>query len=385
MNSRVLQIVLSTIFVGIFGPVLAQKNYYVVVGAFSTEGEARELTTHLPVMNADTAYAMNDQGHVVQLYVMRTSSEDLAIEKSEKLQSSLEDLNEGPGLGNYESVSVTRHPEGKSISFRKGIEIEKDAAVSDASASRASSLEGASMGAPAVKPNSTMFKFTITAPDGRPVAGKVHFVDVEKERDLATYASNTYTDIMNPGRYHNDMALVCAVFGYKESEKYLDYNNPSFIEGAYTDENGAWVIPYNLERLAKGDVSVMYNVSFHKDAVVMLPQSMTDLEELLKMMRENPGYEITIHGHCNGKNDRKIIALGSQNDLFDIGESRQIFGSSKKLSSLRAQAVKSYLIQNGVDEKRIRTYAWGGRLMLADPASNYAKLNDRIEIEITND
>jgi outer membrane protein OmpA-like peptidoglycan-associated protein len=201
---------------------------------------------------------------------------------------------------------------------------------------------------------------------------------------VAAYTASTYTDLITAGK-NKDMALVCGVFGYKQSEKYIDYTSPSLIEGAYEDENGAWVIPYKLERLEKGDVSVMYNVSFHKDAVVMLPPSKTDLDELVKMLNENPEYEITIHGHCNDKNDRKIIALGSNQSFFDIGGSKVIFGSAKTLSAQRAEAVRSYLDLHGINKKRIKIYAWGGRYMLAEPQSSYAKLNDRIEIEIRKD
>ena len=55
------------------------------------------------------------------------------------------------------------------------------------------------------------------------------------------------------------------------------------------------------------------------------------------------------------------------------------------LSNLRAEAIELYLIQNGINEKRIKTYAWGGNLKIVDEDSPYTKLNDRIEIEIRRD
>jgi outer membrane protein OmpA-like peptidoglycan-associated protein len=229
-----------------------------------------------------------------------------------------------------------------------------------------------------------MFKFTITNPEGLEVPGKVHVVDFERERDLASYQTSAYTSVLNPGR-DRDVAVVCGIFGYKQSEKHLDYANPSKIEGSYRDVNGAWVIPYELERLEKGDVSVMYNVSFHKDADVMLPPSKADLNELVEMMNENPDYRITIHGHCNGKHERKISAMGSDHNYFEPKGTSQFFGSDKELAQLRADAVKNYLLEYGISEKRIKTYAWGGRYMLVDPYHRFAKLNDRIEIEITKD
>jgi outer membrane protein OmpA-like peptidoglycan-associated protein len=117
----------------------------------------------------------------------------------------------------------------------------------------------------------------------------------------------------------------------------------------------------------------------------MLPNSKTDLDELVKMMNENPEYEITIHGHCNGKGARKLITRTSTQSFFNISESRVIFGSAKSLSALRAESVRDYLIMHGINEKRVKIFAWGGRYMLVEPQASYAKLNDRIEIEIRKD
>jgi outer membrane protein OmpA-like peptidoglycan-associated protein len=151
------------------------------------------------------------------------------------------------------------------------------------------------------------------------------------------------------------------------------------------DEKGAWVIPYQLERLKKGDVSVMYHVAFYKDAVVMLPQSKGELDELVSMMKDNPDYKIKIHGHCNGNNTRKIIALGSPKNYFNVDGSDQRNGSAKDLSKFRADAVQDYLAENGISKDRSSVYAWGGLNMLVPETSTSAKLNDRIEIEIQAD
>jgi outer membrane protein OmpA-like peptidoglycan-associated protein len=384
MKCRVLQAVLITALMGIFLPTWAQKNYYVVVGAFSTEENEKEFTAHLPTFNQDTAYAMRDQKNLIHLYVLKTGSEDMAIERSLELQKAIEDAkSESPVPGNYESVSINNYNETNEITFKSESEpLAENVVTADASSSRDGSSRGSIALAP-TKPKSQFFKFTIEDDNGESVPGKVHFVDFEREKDLATYTSSTYTDLINPGK-NEEMALVCGIFGYKQSEKYIDYSSPESIEGAYRDENGAWVIPYRLERLEKGDVSVMYNVGFHKDAVIMLPQSKTDLDELVNMMKENPNYEITIHGHCNGKNERRITTTTSD-DLFDVTSSKRIIGSAKMLSDLRAKAIRNYLIRAGIEAGRLKTYAWGGRYMLVKPDSNYASLNDRIEVEIRKD
>jgi outer membrane protein OmpA-like peptidoglycan-associated protein len=388
MKFRVLQTVLITVYSGIFLPAIGQKNYYVVVGAFSTEQNVKEFTTHLPSFNPDTTYAMSDADHTLHLYVLRTTDKDVAVSKTMQMQEALENRNEVSALGgSYESVSVSNSVEGKSITVRNS-SLNRDEISSsepaDAGESNSGGKSQAAIGGTPAKVKGKLFKFTLSSPEGNLLPDRVHYVDYALEKEYASYETDAYTDMLRPYK-NEEMTLVCGVFGYKQVEKFIDYKNPSSIEGAYEDENGAWVIPYELKRLEKGDVSVMYNVAFYKDAVVMLPQSETDLKELLNMMIANPGYEITVHGHCNGKHSRRIIAMGSEQAMFDINGSKEIEGSAKSLSAWRAESVKNYLIQNGIDEKRIKTYAWGGSYMLVDKNSPYAKLNDRIEIEIRKD
>jgi outer membrane protein OmpA-like peptidoglycan-associated protein len=181
------------------------------------------------------------------------------------------------------------------------------------------------------------------------------------------------------------MTVVCGIFGYREIIKLIDYSNPATTEGATQNENGAWVIPYSLERLKKGDASVMYHVSFFKHAVVMTKETKVEMDELVNMMQMNPGYEIKIHGHCNGNNNRRIIALGNPKNYFDIRGSDERPGSAKDLTELRAEAVQDYLIENGIDKGRMKTFSWAGNGMLVGETSSSSRLNDRIEIEITAD
>ncbi|HYC84107.1 MAG TPA: hypothetical protein VEB86_02750, partial [Chryseosolibacter sp.] len=102
MKCRGVQALLITVLAGMFVPGLAQKNYYVVVGAFSTEGDAKNFTTYLPSLHADTAYLMTHNNNVVQLFVLRTDNQDVALAKSEQIQHSLEQVSDK--ASGYESI-----------------------------------------------------------------------------------------------------------------------------------------------------------------------------------------------------------------------------------------------------------------------------------------
>jgi outer membrane protein OmpA-like peptidoglycan-associated protein len=210
-------------------------------------------------------------------------------------------------------------------------------------------------------------------------------VDRQQGRDIATYQSNEMLDIRKPSE-DRPMTLVCGIFGYKEVVKNLDYNNPGATEGVAQQPDGSWLVTYQLEPLKKGDVTVMYSVSFYKDAVIMTPASQQELDQLADLMQANPAYRIKIHGHTNGNyNKRKIIALGKNDNYFDMQGSDERNGSSKELSKLRAQTVQDYLATKGIAKNRSEIFAWGGTNMLVSETSTSARLNDRIEIEILAD
>lgn len=377
MKWRVLRIIFAAALASVlFKPAFSQ-NHYLVIGAFTTESDdIREFTSYLPGQSPDTTFTIQNDNSIMHLYVLKTSDKATAIASSQKLQQVIESKD---GLN-----SPSQNEFNLNIKDLSASEKFPGPEVIAASASLASGSSVPSAGSAPVKPKGKAFKFTITKDDGLIFPTQIHQVDFEHGRELGSFNSNTYVDVLRPIK-DQPMALVCGVFGYKVVEKYLDYNDPSTAEGAYLDEQGAWVIPYKLERLEKGDVSIMYNVSFYKDAVVMLPSSKNEMDELVSIMKMNPNYRIRVHAHCNGKNSRKIIALGENNNYFDVNGSIEIKGSAKQLTNLRGEAVQSYLKAHGIDEKRVKIFGWGGAEMLAGENTPHAKINDRIEIEILKD
>ena len=57
-------------------------------------------------------------------------------------------------------------------------------------------------------------------------------------------------------------------------------------------------------------------------------------------------------------------------------------GTAKELTELRAEAVRRYLISQGVVVERMLTDGEGGKMMVYPQTSVYANYNDRVEIEI---
>jgi len=369
------------------------QHFYVIVGAFAQESNAQKFTGYVRSLRYPANYELNTAKNYFYVYILKTTTREAALAQVKSLQeeSEFKDAWLFSGhLGKAEEPVVvavepspTEEKQPEIIVVPEPINERPADTTSQAEQVPAVTNIGEAVGETKVK--GKLFMFAIQTMDGKPVHGEVHNVDYKRGREIAAYKSDEYIDVPNPPKENNPMSMVCGIFGYKEVVKFLDYNNPALEEGVTKDGKGAWVVSYQLERLKKGDVSVMYHVSFYKDAVVMLPESKTELDELVNMMKDNLNYKIKIHGHCNGNNSRRIIALGPTKNYFNNQGSDERNGTAKELTKLRAEAVQAYLADNGIDISRSEIYAWGALNMLVPQTSTSAKLNDRIEIEIQED
>lgn len=414
MPSFIRRLLIATIVFG-SSAALAQ-DYYVVIGSFSTQNAAVKFAGYARSLHYDADYIQNATNSLFYVYVLKTSDRKQASDQTIRLQreTEFEDawLYHGSEMQPHDVVVKNepaiekpgKIPAEVNESVKEVIpenvkeEISKDPekveevvpseevpteVEPDEDAKPAITFEGPE------KPvaRGKFFKFTLETVDGKPVQGKVYNVDRVQGRDLATYKGNEYVDVLRPSVQGWPITIVSEIFGYNPVVKVIDYINPGNFKEATQDENGAWVIPFKLERLKKGDVSVMYKVAFYKDAVIMLPSSKPELDELVRMMQANPNYKIKIHGHNNG-NERnlRIIMLGSDKNYFGMARSLSKVGSSRELSRLRAETIKSYLVDHGIAKNRIDTYAWGGTAMMVKPNTAIAvRLNNRVEIEILED
>ena len=120
-----------------------------------------------------------------------------------------------------------------------------------------------------------------------------------------------------------------------------------------------------LEPIQVGQKINLRNIQFHGNVAKFLPQASSDLLALLEFMQLNTNVSIEIEGHVNGPR---------QKNSSDYQE----------LSEERALAVKSYLIEKGIDTKRIKSKGYGNTKMLfPDPKSETERTaNRRVEIKI---
>lgn len=212
------------------------------------------------------------------------------------------------------------------------------------------------------------------------IPGEVDAIDFDKSRKMGTYPANEGVKVMMAGGKLKHVSFVCQVFGYRKMQREFEPTSPA--EDFYLDDQSNLVIPFELVRLQKGDIAIMYNVFFFKDAAVMRPESRYEVNNLLDLLVENPSYKIVIHGHTNGNASGKIIRMDKPGNFYSLTGTSQGFGSAKQLSEERAIVIRKFLISSGINEDRMQVRAWGGKKPIHDKHSVRAQENVRVEIEI---
>lgn len=120
-----------------------------------------------------------------------------------------------------------------------------------------------------------------------------------------------------------------------------------------------------LEKLQVGKKVNLNKIQFYGNRADLLPSARSSLKALLDFMRNNKKVVIEIEGHVNGPNQKNTDAY-------------------KTLSNNRAMAVKEYLLENKIEEKRIKFVGYGNSQMLfPNPKSEREhSANRRVEIKI---
>lgn len=376
---------------------------YVVIGAFRVYKNAIRFTAHAHKdLKLNAKFELNPYRKLYYVYVLSTDDQTLAINEARRLREESEFTDtwvyfgtlgeKAIALGDTNFVGQDINP----VTTQKIDEVAKtddvkkptpvDSAsndpltnssntVSTATEDKMKSLDEASG-------KSFLFK-VFRAADNTTIEGDVDAIDTEKTRKIGTYKANVPVKL--PSSKLNQVSLVCEVFGYRKVQRDIDYNNPE-AEGISKDENGAIVVPFELVRLQKGDIAVMYNVYFFKDAAIMRPESRYEVNSLLEMLNENPKYKIKLHGHTNGNATGKIISMDRNSEnFFSLNNTRDGFGSAKQLSEERADVIRKYMISKGIDPARMELKAWGGKRPIHDKHSARAQENVRVEVEILED
>lgn len=210
----------------------------------------------------------------------------------------------------------------------------------------------------AIKPDPVvlLIGLTLNAKTKAPVKADIFFEDLSTQKEIGEAISDpktgSYRIALTKGKNYgiraqakgylsvNENLELASIVQYKELQKDL------------------FLIP-----IEAGESIALNNVFFEQSRAVLKSQSFPELDRLVAIMNENPSIQIELSGHTDN--------IGNKNALL-------------KLSEDRVEAVKTYLVEKGINKSRILGKGYGGLKPIAPNDTNENRQrNRRVEVMIT--
>ncbi len=372
-------------------PVLGE-GYYLVVGAFNLPSNAVRYSNLINSKGENSKVGVNPNKSIHYVYVIYSMDLEFIKSKWIEYRETTEFANAWvfknvkPSVSNDGFIDI--ESQSGAVSNIQEQEIFED--PSEKPENQAPKIEIPIVEEEPLEGEGYPFIFNVvSATTLKEVPGYVSVVDAVRNKVMTSLETNKPQLVPDPGTAEKNVLLICDIFGYVKQQTTLDLEDPtaSGEPNVSQDGKGNTIVNFELVRHKAGDIITMYHVYFYNDAAIMKPESKFELNSLLDMLQENENLKIRIHGHTNGNAPGKLIKLREDdNNLFEVTPNNiQGTGSAKQLSLERAAIIAKYLINKGIDGKRMEMKGWGGKKMLYDKKSESASRNVRVEVEILKD
>jgi outer membrane protein OmpA-like peptidoglycan-associated protein len=163
--------------------------------------------------------------------------------------------------------------------------------------------------------------------------------------DLQTDETGNYLITLPKGK---DYAFTVKRRGY------LFFSENFALSGEHNDSTYHIDIP--LQPIEANAVVVLKNIFFDPNKYNLKPESGTELDQVVQLMKDNPTMKIQINGHTDNS--------GKAADNIALSENR-------------AKAVTSFLIARGIAATRLSSKGWGDTQPLADNISPEGRAKNR--------
>lgn len=189
---------------------------------------------------------------------------------------------------------------------------------------------------------------------GKSVQAEITVEEDSTGKELARITSDAQT-----GRYKINVPAAVKLN--------LTAGNPDYLfssQKAILKSNGK--LDFALDTISKGNKLVLYNLHFYPNKDELLPGAWPELSRLTEFLKKHPEWNVRIIGHTN-------VNLFASNRYL------------QQLSFNRALAVKRFLLQNSISEKRLSCIGLGGKNPLVvtnDPQEGLRNL--RVEVELVS-
>jgi outer membrane protein OmpA-like peptidoglycan-associated protein len=355
--------------------------FYIVIGTFSAEERARQFSHSLKPVFEDAAFTFDPGLKVYYVHVMETSHQGDAENFRNRLQDHFgfrdawiyANLNSGqPSTGTGagdDYIKVELYTGGSvllgsadnsyvSLSKHQGENKEKDS-----------------------KPTGNAFLFTAETRLGTAIPAKVSLLD---RKGIYLSAFKTGEAVAVGGKQQaQTFTLVCEAPGFNTVSKIIDLGNLSPTPDIKQNSDGVWEVRFTLPKLKADEVVLLYHHMFYPDAAIFESAAKKQMEALVGLLRGNPATRIVINSHCNLSEKRTIRVPASGRSPFDLDESVEKSASDKQLTKERAEVLRDYLAEQGIEPNRVSMFGWGSVHLLVKSSSENRALNDRMEVQLT--
>jgi len=358
------------------------SSHYVVIGAFRILDNAVRYTAQANKNGFNAQYAINPVKQLYYVHLLNTDDRSKAFNLliKIKVETIYKDAWVFSGkLGNEDTVKPTPIVELKTEPNKQPVVTVSP--VKDTIKVAPPEVDSTLIKKPVEvkKPKGSPFYIRVVSKEG----GKELFGALQLQEPGATryeaIKSGEIVYLEAPSNKKGLYKVMAQVPGYKQSDLEFPYASTAAEKGSQNET----IVTLTVAKAKKGDYIDFNSVHFFKNTSVMQAESENELNGLVNLMKENLKYKIKIHGHCNGTQSRESYTMGTSTKFFAMdptGNKKQTI-SSKELSQARAETVKNYLVQQGIDASRIGTKGEGGKIPLYPEGGTLGQYNDRVEVE----
>ena len=180
------------------------------------------------------------------------------------------------------------------------------------------------------------------------IGATVELIPLSGERSTNTFAPEKTGEFLVALKGNITYALNVQKAGYLFYSDNFDMpENPG---------NEPFVLNIPLQKIKVGSGIVLHNVFFDTDQATLKDESFTELQKLVIFLTKNKEVTIEISGHTDNTGSAERNA---------------------ELSQERAEAVKSYLIKQGIDASRLNAMGYGASAPIADNATEEGRAENR--------
>jgi len=198
----------------------------------------------------------------------------------------------------------------------------------------------------------------------KPIAQQVPAAEMASSKPSILLTKENILDLLEDGTFENNGVVVKLDDQAKQTvkemkEKAAKADKPASQSGQAAAKPAGKTL--SDSKFEVGEVIKLNNILFDQGKSDLLPESFTELDKLVNILKSNGGMEIQVNGHTNN--------IGVQN---------------LEVSEKRAKAVVDYLQSKGILPARLKYKGFGDSQPVAsNDTEDGRKLNRRVEIIIT--